>query len=88
MPLSSPPTDCHDIAVLFLKLALNTINPNPTTEIILLYPFNLRFVEVEGNILLFRKNEVFKLSVINSTKRYSKEPNVYFDFSEFEIIKF
>jgi hypothetical protein len=31
--LSSPPTDRHDIAVLFLKLALNTINPNPITEI-------------------------------------------------------
>jgi hypothetical protein len=30
--LSSPPTDRHDIAVLFFKLALNTINPNPTTE--------------------------------------------------------
>ena len=69
MSLSSPPTDRHDIAVLFFKLALNTINPNPTTEmnrkinfskvnleVFLLYPMELRFVEVEGNVILFRKN--------------------------------
>ena len=69
MSLSSPPTDRHDIAVLFSKLALNTINANPTTEmnrkinfskvnleVFLLYPMELRFVEVEGNVILFRKN--------------------------------
>jgi hypothetical protein len=50
---------------LFFKLALNTINPNPTTEmnrkinfskvnleVFLLYPMELRFVEVEGNVII------------------------------------
>jgi hypothetical protein len=72
VPLWFPPTDCHDIAVLLLKLALNTINPNPTTEmnrkinfskvnleVFLLYPMELRFVEVEGNVILLPK----KLSI-------------------------
>lgn len=64
MSLSSPPTDRPDIAVLLLKLALNAINPNSTTEmkkkyfskvnleVFLLYQIELRFVDVEGNVIL------------------------------------
>lgn len=69
MPLSFPPTDRHYIAVLLLKLALKTTNPIPTTEmnrkinfskvnleVFLLHPTEFRFVEVEGNVILLRKN--------------------------------
>ena len=69
MPLSFPPNDRHNIAVLLLKLALDTINSNPTTEkyrknnlnkvnleVFLLYSIELRFVEVEGIVILLRKN--------------------------------
>jgi hypothetical protein len=48
VPLSSPPTDRHDIAVLFSKLALNTINANPTTE--MNRKINFSKVNLEVNI--------------------------------------